>query len=61
MDMAIQRDKTNDRNAALDLVIEQFRAAEKRALVRRGVELWTRAEAERVMAPLRPLGPHKIN
>jgi hypothetical protein len=42
-------------------LIEQFRAAEKRALIKRGVKLWTRAEAERARASVRTLEPDKIN
>ena len=59
--MAIQRKNTDEQHAGLELLIEQFRAAEKRALVKRGVKLWTRAEAERARASVPPLGPHKIN
>ena len=59
--MAIQRDKTDGRHTGLDLVIEHFRAAEKRALVKRGIELWTRAEAEWAIAENAPLPPEKIN
>ena len=59
--MAIQRKTTGDQRAGLERLIEQFRAAEKRALVRRGVKLWTRAEAEQARASVRLLGPDKIN
>ena len=59
--MATQRKNADEQHAGLELLIEQFRAAEKRALVRRGVKLWTRAEAERARAPVQPLGPDKIN
>ena len=59
--MAIQRNKTDGPHAGLDLVIEHFRAAEKRALVTRGIELWTRAEAEWAIAQNAPLPPEKTN
>ena len=61
IDMATQRKNKDEQHAGLELLIEQFRAAEKRALVRRGVKLWTRAEAERASASVRPIGPDKIN
>jgi hypothetical protein len=59
--MASQRKITDEQHAGLELLIEQFRAAEKRALIKRGVKLWTRAEAERARASVPPLGPVKIN
>jgi hypothetical protein len=59
--MAIQRKNTDEQHASLELLIEQFRAAEKRALIGRGVKLWTRAEAERARAAVPPFGPDKIN
>jgi hypothetical protein len=44
--MAIQRDATEERQARLDTLIEQLRAAEKRQLLKRGIALWTRTEAD---------------
>ena len=61
IDMATQRKITDEQHAGLELLIEQFRAAEKGALVKRGVKLWTRAEAERARASVLPLEPDKIN
>jgi len=51
----------DQRHADLELMIEQFRVAEKRALIKRGVKLWTRAEAERARASVQTLEPDKIN
>jgi len=59
--MAIQQKNADQQHADLELLIEQFRAAEKRALTKRGVKLWTRAEAERARASVRTLEPDKIN
>ena len=60
--MAIQRDDTDERQARLDSIIEQFRAAEKRALLKRGIALWTRTVAQRRMVRRdRSLPPEKIN
>lgn len=59
--MAIQRKNTDQQHRGLELSIEQFRAAEKRALVKRGVKLWTRAEADRARAAVRPRRPYTIN
>jgi hypothetical protein len=44
MDMAIQRDDKDEREKRIDYLTEEFRAAEKRALLKRGIELWTRTE-----------------
>jgi hypothetical protein len=59
--MAIQRKNRDEQYAGRELLIEQFRAAKKRALIKRGVKLWTRAEAERARASVPPLVPDKIN
>jgi hypothetical protein len=62
MDMAIQRDDTDERQARLELIIEQSQAAEKRSLLKRGIALWTRTEAQRGMVRRdRSLPPEKIN
>ena len=44
MDMAIQRNDTDEREARLAILIDRFRDAEKRALLKRGIQLWTRSE-----------------
>jgi len=43
----------------IDNLTEQFRAAEKRALLKRGIELWTRTELGTIFEAPRPLA--KIN
>ena len=59
MDMAIQRDEKDERDKRIDILTEQFRAAEKRALLKRGIELWTRTELGTINEAPRPLA--KIN
>ena len=59
--MAIQRDATDKRQARLDALIEELRAAEKRQLLERGILLWTRAEAQHGITPRDPTPPEKIN
>jgi hypothetical protein len=59
MDMAIQRNDTDEREARLKLLIERFQDSEKRALVKRGVELWTRSEQLLWLQPALPAA--KIN
>ena len=44
MDMAIQRNNTDEREARLTMLIERFQDTEKRALLKRGIALWTRTE-----------------
>jgi hypothetical protein len=61
IDMAIQQKNADQQHADLELLTEQFRAAEKRALIKRGVKLWTRAEAEWARALVRTLESEKIN
>jgi hypothetical protein len=43
--MAIDRNDADDRQARLDRMIEEFRAAQKRRLTQRGIALGNRAEA----------------
>jgi len=59
MDMAIHRDQKDEREKRIDILTEQFRAAEKRALLKRGIELWTRTELGTIFEAPRPLA--KIN
>ena len=59
--MAIQRETTEKRQARLDDLIEELRAAEKRQLLKRGILLWTRAEAQRGIAPPDAVPLEKIN
>jgi len=60
--MAIQRDNTGEWQARLDTMVEQIRAAEKRALLKRGIALWTGTEAQWGIARHDAmLPPEKIN
>ena len=59
MDMAIQRDMKDEREKRIDILTEQFRAAEKRALLKRGIELWTGTELGMMDEAPRP--PAKVN
>ena len=62
MDMANQRDD-EERETRLRTMMEQFRAAEERALLKRGITLWTRAERQLGIVPFADasLPPNKIN
>ena len=63
MDMANQRHDDEERETRLRTMMEQFRAAEERALVKRGITLWTRAERQLGIVPFADvsLPPNKIN
>jgi hypothetical protein len=62
MDMAIQRNDKDEREARVDILIERFQEAEKRALLKRGITLWTQTEAQSGSPfPHAPLSPNKIN
>ena len=43
--MAIDRNTGEERQARVDAMIEDIRAAQQRLLVKRGIALWNRAEA----------------
>jgi hypothetical protein len=45
--MPIDRNDSDERQARLDAMIEDFRAAQQRQLVKRAKLLWSRAEAAR--------------
>jgi hypothetical protein len=59
--MAIQQDATEGRQARLDALIDELRAAEKRQLLKRGLLLWTRAEAQKEIEPHGAIPSEKIN
>jgi hypothetical protein len=60
--MAIDRNDTDERQARLDAMIEEFRAAQQRRLVKQGIVLWNRAAAaQQAMACVAPPPPHKVN
>jgi hypothetical protein len=54
--MAITRNDTNEREARLRKMIEEFRVAKQRQLVRRGMTLGNRAEAQHALALIRTFG-----
>jgi hypothetical protein len=60
--MAIQRDDDDERETRLNTMIEQIRTAEQRALLKRGIALWTQTEMQSGIPFLHaPLPPNKIN
>jgi hypothetical protein len=63
MDMANQREDNDEREAWLRTMMEQFRAAEQRALVKRGIMLWANTERQLGVVPFGDanLPPNKIN
>jgi len=56
--MVIERKET-DESESLERLVERFRNAEKRALVKRGIEMWTRTERLVAQTPV-TVGP-KLN
>ena len=62
MTMATQRDHDEDeRELRLRMLMEQFRASEERALVKRGIAVWTHAERLLGFERFAALPPNKIN
>ena len=60
--MTIDRKKSDERQARIDAMIEEFRAAQQRRLVKRGIVLWNRAEAsQRAMECVAPLPPETVH
>ena len=60
--MAIDRDDRDEREARLNALIEEFRVAQQRRLVKRGIALWNRAEAaHQAMAYVDPPPPEKVH
>ena len=60
--MAIDRHDTDERQAQLDEMIDRFRAAEQRRLVKQGIALWNRTEAAYQMTRLsEPPPPEKLD
>jgi len=60
--MAIDRNDRDEREARLNGLIEEFRAAQQRRLVKRGIALWNRAEAaQQAMAWVDPPPPEKVH
>ena len=60
--MAIDRNDSEERQARLDKMIEEFRAAQQRRLVKAGIALWNHTEAaHQSMACVEPAPPDKIH
>ena len=60
--MAIDRNDRDERQSRIDALIEQFRAAQQRRLVKRAIALWKRAEAaQQAMAWVDPPPPEKVH
>jgi hypothetical protein len=60
--MAIDRSPSEERQARLDAMIEEFRAAQQRRLVKRELVSSSRAEAApQAMASVAPAPPDKVH
>ncbi len=60
--MAIDRNDSEERQARLDAMIEEFRAAQQRRLVKAEMARWNRTEAvQRAMACVKPAPPDKVH
>ena len=60
--MAVDRNDSEERQARLDAMVEEFQAARQRRLVKTGIALWNRTEAtQRAMACVAPVPTDKVN
>ena len=61
--MAIDRNTGEERQARVDAMFEDIRAAQQRLLVKRGIALWNRAEAaqQAIACRLAPAPPDKVH
>ncbi|HEY3161395.1 MAG TPA: hypothetical protein VGJ78_20655 [Vicinamibacterales bacterium] len=59
--MTNPHDTIEEREARLQTKIKEYRAAEKRRLIKHGIALWTRTEIEQTMAYEAKLQPEKVN
>jgi len=50
--MAMKRNDTDEPEARLLKMIEEFRVAKQRQLVRRGMAMWNRTEAQHALGPI---------
>ena len=53
-------DTTDQRQARLEFMLEEFRAAQQRRRVKQGIALWNRTAAQAALAE-RPPAPEKLN
>ena len=60
--MAIDRNDSEARQARLDAMIEEFRAAQQRRLVKAEMAHWNRTKAaQQAMACVKPAPPDKVH
>jgi hypothetical protein len=59
--MSIDRRDTDERNARIELMMEQYSAAERRRMIRRGIALWNRAEELLQAKTYAPVLPPKVH
>lgn len=60
--MVIDCNDTKERQARLDAMIEEFRAARQRRFVKTGIALWNRTEAAQdAMACVKPAPRNKVH
>jgi hypothetical protein len=59
--MAIEQNDIDALQARIDAMIAEFRAAQQRRLVKRGIALWHRTEAQQALAALAEPPPAKLN
>ena len=60
--MAIDRNDSEERQARLDAMVEEFRAAQQRQLVKAEMARWNRTEAaQRAMAWVKPAPPDNVH
>ncbi len=60
--MSIDRRDDDERNARIELMMEQYCASERRRMIKRGIALWRRAEDRRqAQAYAAPLPPGKVH
>ena len=59
--MAIERNTLEERQARLDAMIAEFRAARQRRLTKQGIALWKRTEAQHALSALVDPPATKLN
>lgn len=59
--MPIERFDLEERQARIEKMMQEFRAARQRRLVKQGMSLWNRIEAEQRHLAIQPRPPSKIN
>ena len=59
--MTIERCDIDERQARLDVIVAEYRAAQQRQLVKQGIALWNRSEAQRTAAARAQPPAEKLN